>query len=433
MLAVSAFAQISTAAATVQVRYDQVYDTVGGVSLKMDLYLPPDNGTPRPLVLAIHGGCFTGGSKTDLGYIGKDLANQGFIVASVNYRLAPAHVFPAAIQDVRAALRYLRKNAAKYNIDTKRIASYGQSAGSSLAAVLGTQPIFDRAWQQDQYSGHVNLVVDMYGRMDFLHEQHPNDPQAIDCAEKYIGAKREANPEQFRRASVVQNANRYAANFIIAHGLADRAVPPVHAQRMHQRLLELGRRSTLILQEGVGHTAPWATHQLVRSLMKREFGMPYRITEASASVVRIDSGNNSPATLPAGFMIDQYYSGGSAIAYDSLTYPVADPLAKTVRYSGSSFGYQFSNSASGFKKIGMTFVEPYAVAENHRMQDVAINGFTAFANHDIVKFAKKSQTAIRHEIFLSTTAPVLNLQFTRKAIGNAAVGAIDITPIDSVD
>lgn len=433
MLAACAFAQMSTAAATVQVRYDQIYDTVNGTPLKMDLYLPPDNGTPRPLVLAIHGGCFTGGSKTDLGYIGKDLANQGFIVASVNYRLAPAHVFPAAIQDVRAALRYLRKNAAQYNIDTKRIASYGQSAGSSLAAALGTQPVFDRAWQQDQYSGYVNLVVDMYGRMDFLHDQHPTDPGAIDCAEKYIGAKREAKPEQFQRASIVQNANRYAASFIIAHGLADKAVPPLHAQRMHQRLLELGRKSTLILQEGVGHTAPWTTHQLVRALMKREFGMSYRIAESSASIVHIDSGNNNPATVPAGFMIDQYYNGGAAISYDSLSYPVADPLAKTVRYSGSSFGYQFSNSANGFKKIGMTFVEPYAVTENHRMQDVSINGFTAFANHDIVKFAKRSQTAIRQEIFFSTTSPVLNLQFTRKAIGNAAVGGVDITPIDYVN
>lgn len=432
MLAVCAFTQVSIATAAVQVQYNQVYDTVGGVPLKMDLYLPPDNGTPRPLVVAIHGGCFTSGSKTDLGYIGKDLASQGFIVASVDYRLAPAHVFPAAIQDVRAALRYLRKNAALYNIDTKRIASYGQSAGSTLAAVLGTQPAFDRNWQQDQYSGYVNLVVDMYGRMDFLHEQHPTNPDAIDCAEKYVGTKREANPEKFLRASVVQNANKYAANFIIAHGLSDKAVPPVHAQRMHQRLLELGRKSTLILQEGVGHTAPWATHQLVRALMKREFGMPYRIAEASASAVRIDTGNNSPATVPAGFMIDQYYSGGVAFAYDPLKFPVADPLAKTVRFSGTSFGYQFSNAASGFKKISMTFVEPYAVGENHRMQDVAINGFTAFANHDIFKFAKKSQTTIRQEVFFSTTTPLLNVQFTRKAIGNAAIGGIDITPIDYV-
>ena len=131
---------------------DIVYGTAGGESLKLDIALPAGPG-PHPLVILLHGGAWRGGSRKELSRpdrladygtqglsLTESLAKQGFVAASVGYRLAPKAKFPAQIQDVTTAIRYLKLNAARYRLDPSRVGVVGFSAGGHLAALVGTAP-----------------------------------------------------------------------------------------------------------------------------------------------------------------------------------------------------------------------------------------------------------------------------------------------------
>ena len=126
-----------------------VYSTVGKEQLRLELVVPDTPG-PHPVVVCFHGGGWTAGNRLDLcgPYAfapgGKDkgilrvLADNGFAAASVGYRLAPKHQFPAQILDAKTAVRFLRANAKKYGLDADRVAALGYSAGGHLASLLGT-------------------------------------------------------------------------------------------------------------------------------------------------------------------------------------------------------------------------------------------------------------------------------------------------------
>jgi acetyl esterase/lipase len=125
---------------------DLVYYTVSGYrAVRMDLYLPPPSFRgPRPFVVYTHGGGWSGGSKRTTGAFSNwpgvlaSLAAKGYVVASLDYRLSADEAFPAAIHDVKAAIRFLRANADKYNIDKTRALTWGPSAGAHLAALAAT-------------------------------------------------------------------------------------------------------------------------------------------------------------------------------------------------------------------------------------------------------------------------------------------------------
>lgn len=140
---------------------------------KLDLYLPNDGDGPFPLVIAIHGGAFKMGSKTsrELTSIFTAL-DHGYAVASVDYRLSPEAVFPAAVNDVKAAVRFLRAHAQAYTLDDERFIAWGGSAGGNLAAMLGTSaqiPELDGEIESFRsYSSHVAAVINWFGPLDFL-------------------------------------------------------------------------------------------------------------------------------------------------------------------------------------------------------------------------------------------------------------------------
>lgn len=137
---------------------------------KLDIYLPAGNG-PFPVVVVIHGGGFMVGDKANPA-LGDALLDAGYAVASVNYRLAAEAKYPAQIQDVKAAVRFLRANAAKYNLDPRRFAAFGQSAGGNLAATLGTScgvaALEGAELGHADQSSCVQAVVDWFGPTDFL-------------------------------------------------------------------------------------------------------------------------------------------------------------------------------------------------------------------------------------------------------------------------
>src|SRR5579885_1270122 len=119
----------------VELRQNVAYGPLDGETL--DLCLPEGATDPRPGVVLVHGGGWVNGDKSEFAYQCSLLASEGFVAAAVNYRLAPAHIWPAQLVDVQLAVRYLRANANDLQLDSKRLCSWGASSGAHLAVFLG--------------------------------------------------------------------------------------------------------------------------------------------------------------------------------------------------------------------------------------------------------------------------------------------------------
>lgn len=148
---------------TVTIEKDVVYRTVEGEELGADVYLPAEGGKNRPVVLIVHGGGWVAGEKAWFADQGNALAAAGYVAVSVDYRLAPAHPYPAAVEDVQAAVKWLRKRkqVTAYGIDPDRIGALGGSAGAHLAAMLGV--LGDGSLEK---GSRVAAVVEWSGPMD---------------------------------------------------------------------------------------------------------------------------------------------------------------------------------------------------------------------------------------------------------------------------
>jgi acetyl esterase/lipase len=131
-------ARAADAPGDVQFRADVVYGKAGDVELKLDLSRPKTDAKNLPCVVVVHGGGWAGGDKRQHDDITWEFARRGYVSATVGYRLAPAHPFPAQVQDVKCAVRYLRAHADKYGLDPNRIGAVGFSAGAHLSMMLGT-------------------------------------------------------------------------------------------------------------------------------------------------------------------------------------------------------------------------------------------------------------------------------------------------------
>ncbi len=228
------------------------YCTVDGLDLKLDLYFPDHMDGPWPVAVYIHGGAWQGGDKS--GGAGfrevPELLEHGYLVASVNYRLAPQYRFPAMIEDVKCAVRYLRAHAADYNLDPERIGAWGSSAGGHLVALLGVTDPGDGLEGQGDYqdqSSRVQAVVDMFGPADIRLAT-----DAVATLERVFGISDPSAPI-FELASPVVYATSDDPPFLILHGTEDPVVPAVHSEALHQALTDAGVASTLILVEGAGH------------------------------------------------------------------------------------------------------------------------------------------------------------------------------------
>lgn len=190
------------------VHRDLAYVSGGHERQKLDLYLPKD-GTNLPLIINIHGGAFKAGSKEN--GVPLEYLTQGCAVASINYRLSQHAIFPAQIEDCKAAVRWLRAHASEYRLDPNRFAAWGSSAGGHLAAMLGTTgdtQQFDVGGNLDQPS-RVQAVVDYFGPTDFLQmDAHrlPNG-QVHDLANspesELIGGPIQQNKEKAARANPI--------------------------------------------------------------------------------------------------------------------------------------------------------------------------------------------------------------------------------------
>lgn len=165
----------------VQVERDVTYVQYGRRALQLDVHRPDSDGI-RPAVVLVHGGGWRSGYRENLTPLANALAQRGFVVANISYRLAPEARFPAAIHDVKAAIRWLRKHADDYNVDPARIAVGGTSAGGQIASLTGitaADPYFDPQQSDSPISSDVQAVLNIDGLSDFTSEEaryHEDDP-----------------------------------------------------------------------------------------------------------------------------------------------------------------------------------------------------------------------------------------------------------------
>ncbi|HET6407680.1 MAG TPA: alpha/beta hydrolase, partial [Chthoniobacteraceae bacterium] len=240
---------------------DVEYVTGGGASRSLDLYLPeakPDK--PLPLVVWIHGGAWLGGNKDRPNGIA--LLRAGFAVASINYRLSQEAIFPAQIEDCKAAIRFLRAKAADFGIDGGRIGAFGSSAGGHLVALLGVSA--DRKeWEVGDHldqSSQVQAVCDWFGPTNLLTmgaQSGPNsrlDHDAPDSPEsKLIGAHVPKAPDKASAASPLSYVTSDDAPMLIVHGDADPVVPVKQSETFYAALEKAGVKATLHIVKGGGH------------------------------------------------------------------------------------------------------------------------------------------------------------------------------------
>jgi acetyl esterase/lipase len=238
---------------TVRFEKDIPYETVDDSALKLDLARPAGAG-PHPCVVCLHGGAWKGGSRRDVAWFCRQLADEGFVAAAVGYRLAPKNKWPAQIEDVKTAVRFLRKNADKYGIDPNRIAAMGFSAGGHLAALLGTTDTeagFEGTLYRDQ-SSRVQCVVDFFGPADLtLYTETPGIEAAM--FKPFLGTSYRDKPDVYKKASPIEHVSKDDPPFLIVHGTADIIVPIIHSERLHEKLTKAGVKSELITVKGAGH------------------------------------------------------------------------------------------------------------------------------------------------------------------------------------
>jgi acetyl esterase/lipase len=235
---------------------DIVYSSPGGVQLELDLARPKIAKGTSPAIICIHGGGFRAGNRQHHDRLCVQLAERGYVAVTPTYRLAPAHQFPAAINDVKAAVRWLRANATKYGVDPERIGATGDSAGGHLALFLGLTgdvKSFDAAdgGNVDQ-SSRVHCVVDVYGPSDFT-KSYDKSVDAAEVLPLFLGGDLKTARHRHILASPLYWITPHAAPTLAIHGTLDPYVAHEQAEWLIDRLKSADVEAELLTLTGAGH------------------------------------------------------------------------------------------------------------------------------------------------------------------------------------
>lgn len=265
----------------VEVRTDVTYASILGYRpLRMDVYSVPGAG-PRPAIVFVHGGAWSFGIKratdayADFPGLLADLARQGFVVAAVEYRLSGEAPFPAAAQDIKAAVRFLRKNAGEFGVDPGRMGVWGGSAGAHLAGLAAMScdapDLQPEVAELADVSDCVQAFVGWYGPYDIDTmlartlaistsgaEMSPSDKASIEGGFTFFGCSDGICPEGLgATASPLLRVDPTDPPALLIHGTADTLVPFSQSEAMLAALRAAGVPVDLILIDGVGHG--WVT------------------------------------------------------------------------------------------------------------------------------------------------------------------------------
>ena len=252
-----------------RIERDIVFATVDGRPLRLDLFISAEVQKPAdtllPVIVWIHGGGWKSGGKGSGGKA-RGMEERGYALVDVEYRLSDEALFPAQVQDCKAAIRWIRANAGKYGFDPERIGVVGRSAGGHLSAFLGTTGNVDEfdTKENAEYSSRVQAVCDMWGPTDLLQmDAHNlegarwihNSPESPES--RLVGGPIQEEP--YRALAVKANPIKYIAKgqqlppFLMVHGDSDLSVPPHQSQLLYEAVKKAGGDATLRLVKGGGH------------------------------------------------------------------------------------------------------------------------------------------------------------------------------------
>ncbi len=264
VLGLAAFYILVRGQSSSQIQYDLVYGEAGGQKLLLDIFKPDKQGKGteqkvQPALIFIHGGAWQSGNKSEMRDLALEFAKLGYVCFSVDYRLASKdrNHYPAQLDDVQLAVRWVRANADKFGIDPNRIGALGLSAGGHLAALLGTRETRDtRDLTLAKYSSRVNCVVDLFGPADLFAHLEANPSTGTDEKSiliNFLGKSLTEAPELYREASPLYFIDRQTVPFLIFHGAADALVSVDQSRRFYQRLRQSGIEATYIEFPDEGH------------------------------------------------------------------------------------------------------------------------------------------------------------------------------------
>ena len=261
----------------VTVEENIVYATVNGTELHLDIFEPPDRGSQtRPAILLLHGGGWTSFDKSTMRKLGEFFARSGFVAVAADYRLFnvkdPVNRWPAQLDDVQRAVRWVRANAGKYGVNPERMGAFGHSAGAQLASLLGMEETRDNSDPAlAKYSSRVQAVVDASGPTDFTTDR---DPDGDAFLTSFLGGDFATHPELWREASPVSHVSKGDAVFLILHGTKDQNVPISQAQELLDKLKAAKVKASLVKFDD-GHVFETADARRQLAIESRDFFFQY--------------------------------------------------------------------------------------------------------------------------------------------------------------
>ncbi len=249
---------------------DVEYVEKGHAPQKLDLFVPKSE-KPLPLVIWIHGGAWQTGGKGNSAAM--FLTTKGYAVASINYRLSQHAVFPAQIEDCKAAVRWLRENAKTYNLDADHFGAWGSSAGGHLVALLGTSGDVKEleGGKVEKTSSRVQCVVDYFGPTDFT-KMGGNHDKAGSPESNLVGGPVQEKKEKAKAANPITYVDKDDPPFLIVHGDKDPLVPYSQSELLEAALKEVKVPVELVAIKGGGHGGPEFFAPPKQKLVEEFFG-----------------------------------------------------------------------------------------------------------------------------------------------------------------
>lgn len=244
---------------------DIVYGRGGDVALHLDLARPKDASQPSPCIVVIHGGAWRGGNKSMHANEIRRFAEQGYVSVSLQYRLCPKHPFPAQIEDVKCAVRFLREHADQYGIDKDRIGAIGFSAGAHLSMMLGVMDPkdgFEGEGGWPNQSSKVQAVVSFFGPTKLDADDLPS--RSLPLVNDFIGGTKQEKAQAFRDASPLTYVSSGDAPMLLLQGTEDPLVPHTQAISMVSAMTKADVPGRIELMIDAGHG--WGGEELQRTI-----------------------------------------------------------------------------------------------------------------------------------------------------------------------